>query len=658
MSEFHFLRPDWLFGLFALIPLWLLIKYFPKNQQNWQGIIAPHLYKRLFSGEERGNSTHLLPTLLCTVLLFTIVAAAGPTLEKLPQPVFSINEGNVVVLDMSLSMRSTDIAPDRLTRAKFKAIDLVKQINEGEIGLVAYAGDAFTISPLTEDINTLESLIPSLSPEIMPVQGSNPLLALQHANELLVQAGYPKGTIYWITDGIDYQDNQNIANWLNKNNVTVNVLAVGTPDGAPITQADGELLKDASGAIIIPKLQSAPLYALAKKSGGKAATISADETDINTIISRSPLPKQANDNPDQQLTGDQWRELGPWLVVAGLPFMLSLFRRGLLGIFAITVLSLAAKPNITYADEEKSVQTSPSVIQKWFKNKDQRGLDAYDSENYAKAAEEFEDPLWKGSAHYRKGNYDDAIAEFSKLDSADAWYNRGNALAKSGQLEAASDAYAEALSRREDFEKARQNKALVDDLLKQQEQDDQQQDDQSEDQQEEQQDDKQGDQQDSESQNGENQNNEESDNQSQENQNESQEEKSNQQDKAQDQSQSQNQEQEQNQQSQSQQESDSGQDQNSQQSSEQEQPEFNDQQTEAQSESSDEETPPLEQQAVQNALPSEADMTDEEREQQQKIEALLRRVPNDPAFLLQQKMRLEAQKRSQRRLPPAQEKKW
>ena len=157
----------------------------------------------MFSTSQKNINLLGLAYALTFALALGVIGAAGPTVEKLTQLVVSVDKGHVVVMDMSLSMRSTDIAPDRLTRAKFKAIDLVQLINEGEIGLVAYAGDAFTISPLTEDISTLETLIPSLSPEIMPVRGSDAYAGLTLAADLLLQAGYPNGTIYWITDGID-----------------------------------------------------------------------------------------------------------------------------------------------------------------------------------------------------------------------------------------------------------------------------------------------------------------------------------------------------------------------------------------------------------------------------------------------------------------------
>jgi Ca-activated chloride channel family protein len=138
-------------------------------------------------------------------------------------------------------MYATDIAPNRLTRSRYKAIDLLEQLNEGGIGLIAYAGDAFTISPLTDDINNIKLLLPSLSPELMPELGSNPLAALTLAHDMLVNAGHSKGDIYWFTDGIDNYDIQDITDWSRSNNHRLNILGIGTSAGAPIKLNNGEL---------------------------------------------------------------------------------------------------------------------------------------------------------------------------------------------------------------------------------------------------------------------------------------------------------------------------------------------------------------------------------------------------------------------------------
>ncbi|MBO1256080.1 tetratricopeptide repeat protein [Alteromonas sp. 5E99-2] len=654
LNDFHFLRPEWLYALIPLILVWILVNKFPKNQQDWQGVISPHLYKHLFPTSQKNINLLGLAYALTFALALGVIGAAGPTVEKLPQPVFSVDKGHVVVMDMSLSMRSTDIAPDRLTRAKFKAIDLVQLINEGEIGLVAYAGDAFTISPLTEDISTLETLIPSLSPEIMPVRGSDAYAGLTLAADLLLQAGYPNGTIYWITDGIDIREAKDISEWINQSSFQINVLAVGTKEGAPITQANGELFKDYSGSIVIPKLNVGPLVAVAKQSSGAASEITTDDSDIKRITSAVVPPSASDDEEEEKLGGDQWRELGPWLVILALPFVAYLFRRGLIAVMVLTFSSTVFYPHPSFAnDADISVPSkgSPNSVTSWFKNKDQRGLDAYKNKDYEDAANEFNDPMWQGSAHYRQGNYEEAISSFSQLDSADAWYNTGNALAQLGKLDEAIEAYGNALSRDPGYSAAEQNKALVESLKEQQEQE-QQNDENSENNQD---------------QNGENS----EDNQQDDSQSEGQEEsQGDNQDSNQDNGQSDEQQEDsegnpsdpqqngENESENSEQPQES--EENSQQQSE-ESPEFNDEESREgeQADEGNDQGEELEQQkAVQNAQINESSLTDEEREKQQKIEALLRRVPNDPAFLLQQKMRLEAQKRAGKTRSAPQEKQW
>ena len=202
LNQFHFLRPEWFAAIIPLLLLVILIRKATAKQSGWQSVIPSHLYQYMVIGKTEVGAKP--PIMLLAIAWFvSVIALAGPTWERLPQPVYQLKMGHVIVIDMSLSMRATDMTPDRLTRAKYKAIDLVNAIGEGEMGLVAYAGDAFVISPLTEDAANITTLIPSLSPEIMPVPGSDPLLGIESAAALLTNAGYNSGMIYWITDGIE-----------------------------------------------------------------------------------------------------------------------------------------------------------------------------------------------------------------------------------------------------------------------------------------------------------------------------------------------------------------------------------------------------------------------------------------------------------------------
>ncbi|WP_325050543.1 vWA domain-containing protein [Pseudoalteromonas sp. T1lg75] len=251
MTEFIFLRPDllWLLLLPGFYLIWRLVA--SKDEQQQQPLIAPHLAAQVMQeGAEQRQNNGLLNALLLALM---VVAMAGPSFSKLELPVYEAKMARVMVMDMSRSMFSTDISPNRLQQARFKALDMVELFKEGETALIAYAGDAFTISPLTSDSQTLTNLIPSLSPDIMPEQGSNVLAALTLAQELLEQADYPQGDIILISDGIDAEEEGDIRTWLSNNDYRLHIYAIGSEQGAPISLPDGGFLKDNQGQIVIPK---------------------------------------------------------------------------------------------------------------------------------------------------------------------------------------------------------------------------------------------------------------------------------------------------------------------------------------------------------------------------------------------------------------------
>src|SRR5690554_528729 len=178
MAEFHFIRPWWLLACVVIILVTGLAWRYSQRHSGWARIIPAHLRQVLLPAQQ--SRTQRWP-LLCisSALILASIALAGPTWQRLPQPVYNLQAGSVVVMDMSLSVYSTDLSPNRLSQMRFKATDLVREHIDGEIGLVAYAGDAFTISPLTSDGGNLTNLIRALSPELMPSPGSYPIRALE-----------------------------------------------------------------------------------------------------------------------------------------------------------------------------------------------------------------------------------------------------------------------------------------------------------------------------------------------------------------------------------------------------------------------------------------------------------------------------------------------
>ena len=109
-QEFHFLRPWWLLAIPLLVLVWLGYRQLRIRQSGWQGVIAPHLYQKMVDVGRSGQGTSLHFVLLTGWILASL-ALAGPTWQRLPQPVYQVKAGQVVVMDMSLSMRATDISP-------------------------------------------------------------------------------------------------------------------------------------------------------------------------------------------------------------------------------------------------------------------------------------------------------------------------------------------------------------------------------------------------------------------------------------------------------------------------------------------------------------------------------------------------------------------
>ena len=652
LNQFHFLRPEWFAAIIPLLLLVILIRKATAKQSGWQSVIPSHLYQYMVIGKTEVGAKP--PIMLLAIAWFvSVIALAGPTWERLPQPVYQLKMGHVIVIDMSLSMRATDMTPDRLTRAKYKAIDLVNAIGEGEMGLVAYAGDAFVISPLTEDAANITTLIPSLSPEIMPVPGSDPLLGIESAAALLTNAGYNSGMIYWITDGIELAQQNELQEYVASIPFTLNALTVGTAEGAPIRQQSGELLKDHTGSIVIPKLNDDAVKGVVKTSGGRFESFTSNDTDIEALAAISLLDKgnSEEDEEDSNIQGDQWKEVGPYLVVLLLPLAAFAFKRGVVFLLLVGLLSPpvmqkahALQGSDVASERQSGIENSaqPKSLSWWqkpFMNDNQEALNSYQRGKYKDAVSQFDDKLWKASSLYKSGEYERALAAFENIPGPESLYNQGNALAKLGKLEKAIEKYELALQEAPDFEDAKANKKIIEDLLEQQAQQEKQNQQQGSDQNQNQ-DNQQNNGEDDQQQSGEpnNQDGEQNDNS--------------------DQQSGQNQQQNSTEQNGEQQNSDNAERSEDSEPSEPEQQEPSSQQDNAdQGENAqqnsaqalnEEESSAQEAEAMQSQA---GELSDAEKEELQRMESLMRRVPDDPAFLLKRKMQLEAQKRQRQRMP-------
>ena len=454
LAEFHFIRPYWLLALIPAIVITVFLLKNKLNQGNWAHVCDAELlpYVLQNKGTHRSRLSLSAGAIACFLVVF---ALAGPTWERLPSPVFRNDAALVIALDLSRSMDASDIKPTRLSRARYKIADILKKRKDGQTALIVYAGDAFTVTPLTEDTETIASQVSALTTEIMPSQGSNTVLALEKAVDLLKQTGLQTGEILLVTDGVDIDSTETAVEELGA--YKLSILGVGTKEGAPINVSRGGFLKDAQGNIIVPKLNSSELSGLAKKGNGVYRSISSDDSDINALLKQldNPLEKQESESTDVLI--DQWNERGPWLLLLVLPLAALSFRKGLLSLALICLLPF---PETSYAVEWRDL----------WQTQNQQAQQAFKQENYQQAAEQFNNPQWKAAAQHKAGQFEQAIETLQDDQSATGLYNKGNALAQSGQLQEAIDTYEKSLEINPNSEDAKYNKEQVEKELEKQKQ--------------------------------------------------------------------------------------------------------------------------------------------------------------------------------------------
>ncbi len=456
-GEFHFLRPEWLVALPFVIAAACWFAFRRLGPGSWENVVdaalAPYVLSR--AQGRRRDSRWILLGIAGTL---GVLALAGPAWQRLEQPVFRSDQSLVVALDLSRSMDAQDVAPSRLLRARLKILDLLERRGGGQTALVVYSSNAFTVTPLTTDSDTVAALVNSLSTDIMPSRGSYPAAAINKGRRLLEQAAVGAGEVLLMTDGGTSPAAERAARDLYDAGFSLSVLGVGTRQGAPIPRAAGGFVTDNAGQMAIPKLEESGLRELASAGGGRYATITSDGRDLDTLLSGAVSPRMATD--DNQST-DQWREEGPWLLLLLLPLAALAFRRGWAIVLLVVVLPLP----------------QPAEAGAWddlWRNRDQQAQRLLDAGEAEAAAQLFENPEWRAASRYLAGEYADSAAQFAERGDARSLYNLGNALARQGEFESAIDAYEQVLEMTPDDADAAHNLDVVKQALEQQQQQQQQ----------------------------------------------------------------------------------------------------------------------------------------------------------------------------------------
>ncbi|MFQ3334122.1 MAG: Ca-activated chloride channel family protein [Woeseiaceae bacterium] len=323
-DEFHFLRPEWLIILPFILGLIYLFKKQLLSPGDWFNLVEPELIPYVLSRHQIQENKFKW-WLITIVMILTLVALAGPTWERLDQPAYRMEQSLVIALDLSRSMNAQDVKPDRITRARLKILDILKLRRSAQVALIVYSANAFTVTPLTTDSETIASLVGSLDTGIMPSRGSYPAAAIDKAVLLLKQASAVNGEVLLVTDGGSTSAAIASAKRLKEAGFRLSVLGVGSLNGAPIPQEDGGFITDRNGQIALAKLGMEDLSELTRIGGGRYASLTNDNQDIDSLLSARVV---SSSESDQTLVTDHWNEFGPWLLLFIVPITSLAFRRG------------------------------------------------------------------------------------------------------------------------------------------------------------------------------------------------------------------------------------------------------------------------------------------------------------------------------------------
>lgn len=418
-TALHFLRPHAFWALLALPLIAWLWQVRRQRANAWRGEVDAHLLPHLLV---HGRGATVWPVIgLAVAGTLAVLALAGPSWRKGEQPLWQQRAPLVIALDLSSATTAADLPPSRLLQARGKLATLLRERQGGQVGLVAFADDAFTVAPLTEDADNVALFLDALSPEVMPVDGQRADRAIAWSTKLLAQAGFKRGDVLLLTDHADASAQLAAAKAASEG-YRVSVLGLGSEAGAAYRRGDGELSR--------ARLDAGSLRQLAARGDGRFATV--DRGDADLIALGVLDPASLDDASTASRQGRAWQDEGYWLLLPLMLLAVFAFRRG--AAVAVCVLALAWSAPSTAAEKGG-----------WWQRADQR--------EHAQ--------IQSGVGAYRRGDFAAAEQAFAGKSSADALYNHGNALAKQGRYDEAIAAYDAALVKQPDMEDAIANRAAV-----------------------------------------------------------------------------------------------------------------------------------------------------------------------------------------------------
>jgi Ca-activated chloride channel family protein len=477
ISAFHFLRPWWLVLLIPIVLLMFYSKPMLAINSRWTEFIADHLRDAL---QVNGGHYHwfnpvnvgLVLATLCTLLM------AGPSWQRQVSPFVQDQAVLVIALDLSDTMGQQDIQPSRLERAKQKIADLLELRGDARTGLIAYAGSAHQVIPLSNDASLIHQFLAAVDSTMMPKSGKFPETILPLADRMLGDAAVP-GTLLLIGDGVAGTTKDAFTAFFEKQSYQFIVLGMGLTE--PVAKGvDGQKFGGAHLA-----LQENALKSLASSAGGYYQKNTSDKSDvlrINRLIEHHLASVEDDDRP--------WMDAGYFLLYPIAFMFLYWFRKGwtlnlcvaLFFVHAVTISpsSVAGEfegnsqsTAVTDRTEKQSIRllerplverVKREFIDLWI-SPDQQGRYYFERGDYTLAAQRFESLAWQGTAHYYAENFSAAAELFRRIDNPGGRFNLANALAQGQHYVAAVRVYSAVLDEAPNHSGALKNRNFVQQII-------------------------------------------------------------------------------------------------------------------------------------------------------------------------------------------------
>ncbi len=312
---FKFAHPEILYIL-LVIPLLLIVFYYGV-------VVKSRRLKKL--GEKRllaglmPDVSHWRPRVKFYISLVAIAiavfVAAGPQYGTKKEKIKKKGVEMMVCIDVSNSMLSDDVKPDRMSRAKQVLGRLIDKLENDKVGLIVFAGDSYVQMPMTTDVGSAKMFLSSINPGMVALQGTDISSAIRMSLGMFSEKEGVSRSIIIITDGEDHEAAAvDAARYALQNNITVNVMGLGTPQGGPIPiKGTNSFKKDRQGNVIITKLNEQMCADIAAAGGG--VYVRADNANNAVRALSKELDKMSKSDMETEVVSNFRQQYAPFAFI-------------------------------------------------------------------------------------------------------------------------------------------------------------------------------------------------------------------------------------------------------------------------------------------------------------------------------------------------------